>query len=83
MFKTLDSGNIITEFGHSWSACEYLLGYELLYENSDQTLPNKWTNALQNKCYPCIQWSRVLYPVVIKRESNTHFSPCNSRCNEL
>jgi len=44
MFKTLDSGNIITEFGHLWSACEYLLGYELLYENIDQTLPDKLPN---------------------------------------
>ena len=39
----------------------------ILYVNIDQILSNKliWTNALQNRCYMCIQWSRVLYSVVI------------------
>ena len=26
---------------------------------------NTWTNALQNRCYMCIQWTHALYSVVI------------------
>jgi len=38
-----------------------------LYTNIDLTLRNKshGPNVLQNKCYMCIQWARVLYSVVI------------------
>jgi len=75
--KSLCIYNIVTVFcTHSMStpyeqytralthSCFY---YFVLYENIDQILPNKlhgpitWTNALQNRHYMCIQWTRVLY----------------------
>ena len=40
----------------------------LSYDNIDQILPNSIhgpINALQNRCYMCIQWILVLYCVVI------------------
>ena len=58
----------------------------LLYKNTDQTLlTNKshGPNALQNRCYMCIQWTRVLYSVVITRQCNPHISQINSLCNKL
>jgi len=42
-----------------------------------------WTNALQNRCYMCIQWTRVLHSVVITRQSNPPISQFNSPCNEF
>ena len=34
-------------------------------------------------CYMCIQWSRVLYSVVITRQSNPPISQFNSPCNDF
>ena len=42
-----------------------------------------WTNALQNRCYMCIQWTRVLYSVVVTWQSNPPISQINSLCNEF
>ena len=36
-----------------------------------------WTNALQNRCYMCIQWTSVLYFVVITWQSNPPISQFN------
>ena len=58
----------------------------LLYKNTDQTLlTNKshGPNALQSRWYMCIQWTRVLYSVVITRQSNPPISKFNSLCNKL
>ena len=45
--------------------------------------PKTWTNALQNRCYMCIQWTRALYSVVITGHSNPPISQFNSLCNEF
>jgi len=39
-----------------------------LYENivPDTSEYITWTNALQNSCYMCIQWTRVLYVVITR-----------------
>ena len=57
----------------------------LLYTNIEQKLPNKftWTNALQNRCYMCIQWTQDLYSVVITQQSNPPISQFNSLYNEF
>ena len=57
----------------------------VLYTNIDLKLQNKsqWTNVLQNRCYMCLQWTRVLYSVVITRQSNPLISQFNSSCNEF
>ena len=57
----------------------------VLYTNIDLTLRNKshGPNVLQNKCYMCIQWARVLYSVVITWHSNPPISQFNSPCNEF
>ena len=54
----------------------------ILYENIDQILLNKFHGPTHCKkgCYMCIQWTRVLYSVVITWTSNlpiSQFSPCN------
>jgi len=49
----------------------------LLYENIDQIFPNKLHGPM------CIHWKRVLYSVVITRQSNTPISQFNSLCNEF
>ena len=41
------------------------------------------TNVLQIRCYMCIQWTCVLYSVVLTWQSNPPISPFNSPCNEL
>ena len=38
---------------------------------------------ITNRCYMCIQWTRVLYAVVITRQSNPPISQVNSPCNEF
>ena len=43
----------------------------------------EWTNAIQNRCYMCIQWTRVLYSVVITWHSIQPISQFNSPCNEF
>jgi len=48
-----------------------------------RTLEITWTNALQNRCYVCIHWSRVIYSVVIVWQSNPSISQFNSPCNEF
>ena len=40
-----------------------------------------WTNVLQNRCYMCIPWTRVLYSVVITRQSNLFRNSVD--CNEF
>ena len=40
-------------------------------------------NVLQNRCYMCIQWTCVLYSVVITRQSNPSISQFNSPRNEF
>ena len=56
----------------------------ILYSNIDMKLRYKSrTNALQNRCYMCIQWTRVLYSVVITRQSNPPIPQFNSTCNEF
>ena len=40
-------------------------------------------NALQNRCYMCLQWTCVLYSIVITRQSNPPISQFNSLCNEF
>ena len=42
-----------------------------------------WTNVFQYRCYMCIHWTLVLYPVVITRPSNPPISQFNSPCNEF
>ena len=42
-----------------------------------------WTNALQNRCYMCIQWTRFLYYVVLTWPSNATISQFNSPWNEF
>ena len=38
-----------------------------------------WTNALQNRWYMCIQWTRVLFSVVRTRQHNSIVCVMNSR----
>ena len=54
----------------------------LLYENIDQILPEYiiWTNALKNRWYMCIQWTRVLNSIW---QHDPHVSQFNSLCNEF
>ena len=40
-------------------------------------------NALQNRCYMCIQWTRVIYSGVITWQSYPLISQFNSLCNEF
>jgi len=40
-------------------------------------------NALQNRCYMCIQWTQVLYSVVITQQSNPPISQFNRWCNDF
>jgi len=42
-----------------------------------------WTNALHNRCYMCIQWTRVLYCVILIWQFNPPISQFNSPCNEF
>ena len=42
-----------------------------------------WNNALQNRCYMCIQWTRVLYSGVLTRHSNPSISKFSRPCNEF
>ena len=49
----------------------------LLYENIDHMFPNKLHGPM------CIQWTHVLYSVVITRQSNSPISQFNSLCNEF
>ena len=53
--------------------------------NIDLKLRNKSHrhNALQNRCYICIQWTCVLYSIVITLHSNPPISQFNSPCNEF
>ena len=44
---------------------------------------NYMDKTLQNRCYMCIQWTRVLYYVVITQQSNSPISQFNSLCNEF
>ena len=41
-----------------------------------------WSNALQNRCYICIQWTHVLYSVVKTWKSNPPISQFKRPCNE-
>jgi len=52
----------------------------VLYENIDQILPNKLHATMHYKTglYTCIQWTRVLYSVVITQQFNPHISQFNS-----
>ena len=43
---------------------------------------NHMDNALHHMCYMCIQWTRVLYSVVITWQSNSTISQFNSPCND-
>ena len=51
----------------------------VLYENIGQIFPN----ALQTRCYMCIQWTRVLYSVVIIWQFNPPISQFSSPYNEF
>ena len=42
-----------------------------------------WTNTLQNRCYICIQWTCVIYSVVITWQSSPPISQFNSPRNEF
>ena len=46
---------------------------DILYTKMDQTLPNRW--------YICIQWTLVLYSVVITWQSNPPISQINTVMN--
>ena len=48
-----------------------------MYENIDHIFPNKLHGPM------CIQWTHVLYSVVITRQSNSPISQFNSLCNEF
>jgi len=37
---------------------------------------------MQNRCYMCIQWTRVLYSGVLTRQSNPSITQFNSPCNK-
>jgi len=52
--------------------CYFTLSQELLYTNIDLKQWKKitCTNAKQNRYYVCIQWTSVLYSLVITRQSN-------------
>ena len=64
--------------------CIFSFESEVLYEIMGQILQNKLhgPNALQNRCYMCIQWTRFLYSV-ITWQSNPPISQFNSLCNEF
>ena len=51
----------------------------VLYTNVDQTLPNKLHGAAH--CKIGLQWTRVLYTVVITWQSYPPISQFNSPCN--
>ena len=56
----------------------------VLYTNIDLKLRNKSHGPMHYKiCVTCvcIQWTRVLYSVVITRQSNAPISQFNSPCN--
>ena len=58
--------------------------YSNVWEHWPDTLELiTWPNILQNRCYMCIQWTRVLYSVVITWQSDPPISQFNSPCNEL
>ena len=38
---------------------------------------------MQNRCYMSIEWTRVIYSLVITRQSNPPISQFNSPCNEF
>ena len=52
--------------------------------NIDHKLSNKLhgPNALQNRCYMCIQWKQDTYSVVITRLSIPSISQFSRLCNE-
>jgi len=52
----------------------------VLYENIDQILPNKYMDhCIKNRCYMCIQWTCVLYSVVIHLFYNSTVRVMSSR----
>ena len=57
-----------------------------MYENIDQLLPNKLHGPMHYEiCDTCVyngQWTRVLYSVVITRQSNPPIPQFNSPCND-
>ena len=56
----------------------------LLLYDIDLKLLNKLHEPMQHKkrCYTCIQWTRVLYSVVITQQSNPPISQFNRPCYE-
>ena len=55
------------------------------FTDIDPKLRNKLhgSNALQNGCYMCLLWTRVLYSIVKTRQSNPPISQFNNPCNEF
>ena len=82
---------------HSWKqvcqiqrcTCHFMLMCKIqvciVYEYWPETTELiTWTNGLQHRCYMCIQWTRVLYYVVITWQPNTSILQFNSSpCNEF
>ena len=64
---------------HNWWEL-YVIVYEYWPETTELIT---CTNALQNRCYTCIQWTRVLYSLVITWQSNPPISQFNCLCNEF
>jgi len=63
--------------------CQIVM-FSIVWEHwPDTPEKNTWTNALQNRCYMCIQRTCVLYSVVITWQSNPPISQFNSPYNEF
>jgi len=58
--------------------CIDIVVYEYLPETTESIT---WTKHY-TRCNMCIQWTRVLYCVVITRQSNPHISQFSRPCNE-
>ena len=56
-----------------------------IHANIDQKLLNKLQGSIhyKNRCFMCIQWTRVLYSVVITWYANPLISQFNRPCNEF
>ena len=85
--STLSSNKTLREWGHLqsrflsslfWQHCFQYIVYEYWPETTGWIT---WNNKLQNMCYMCIQWTHVLYSVVITQHSNLPISQFSRPCN--
>ena len=68
---------------HLWVLTAVVLYHiaSIVWEHSPDTPPINNMDQLQNRCYMCIQWTRVPYAVVITWHSNLPIPQFSRQCN--